>query len=179
MLLVCLLQVTAWHCLEPVSFDLSSADSLREKAHKWLGQLLSVKEAKEPFKVYLLLGEPQNENLRPAFDKAVSILCTGCRWIAKSYAKSVRESFPINSPAKLKSTKKMLSRLPFARQPAVDALPILLNGHGLIHADGFHFLMDATRPNDFNFIRLGCLSQTDGDGQFGLREVAARRHDLA
>ncbi len=63
-----------WHCLEPVSFDLSSADSIREKAHKWLGQLLSVKDTKEPFKVYLLLGEPQQEALRPAFDKAVSIL---------------------------------------------------------------------------------------------------------
>lgn len=63
-----------WHCLEPVSFDLSSADSIREKAHKWLGQLLSVKDAKEHFKVYLLLGEPQQEALRPAFDKAVSIL---------------------------------------------------------------------------------------------------------
>lgn len=63
-----------WNCLEPVSFDLSSADSIREKAHRWLGQLLSVKDAKEPFKVYLLLGEPQQEALRPAFDKAVSIL---------------------------------------------------------------------------------------------------------
>ncbi len=63
-----------WHCLEPVSFDLSSADSIREKAHKWLGQILSVKDAHEPFKVYLLLGEPQQEALRPAFDKAVSIL---------------------------------------------------------------------------------------------------------
>jgi hypothetical protein len=63
-----------WHCLEPVSFDLSSADSIREKAHKWLGQLLSVKDAREPFKVYLLLGEPQQEALRPAFDKAISIL---------------------------------------------------------------------------------------------------------
>jgi len=63
-----------WHCLEPVSFDLSSADSIREKAHKWLGQLLSVKDTREPFKVYLLLGEPQHEALRPAFDKAVSIL---------------------------------------------------------------------------------------------------------
>jgi hypothetical protein len=63
-----------WHCLEPVSFDLSSADSIREKAHKWLGQLLSVKDAREQFKVYLLLGEPQQEALRPAFDRAVSIL---------------------------------------------------------------------------------------------------------
>jgi len=62
-----------WHCLEPVSLDLSSADSIRDKAHKWLGQLLSVKDAPEPFKVYLLLGEPQHEALRPAFDRAVSI----------------------------------------------------------------------------------------------------------
>jgi hypothetical protein len=63
-----------WHCLEPVSFDLSSADSIREKAHRWMGQLLSVKDAREPFKVYLLLGEPQQDALRPAFEKAVSIL---------------------------------------------------------------------------------------------------------
>jgi hypothetical protein len=57
-----------------VSFDLSSADSIREKAHRWLGQLLSVKGARERFKVYLLLGEPQQQTLRAAFDKAVSIL---------------------------------------------------------------------------------------------------------
>jgi hypothetical protein len=63
-----------WHCLEPVSFDLSAAESIRDKAHRWLGQIQSVKDANEPFKVYLLLGEPEQENLRPAFDKAVSIL---------------------------------------------------------------------------------------------------------
>ncbi len=63
-----------WHCLEPVSFDLSSADSIREKAHRWLGQIMSVKDASERFKVYLLLGEPQHEPLRPAFERAVSIL---------------------------------------------------------------------------------------------------------
>ncbi|MGO8675478.1 MAG: hypothetical protein ACLQVX_06370 [Limisphaerales bacterium] len=63
-----------WHCLEPVSLDLSSADSIREKAHRWLGHIVSVKDAREPFKVYLLLGEPQPEALKSAFDKAVSIL---------------------------------------------------------------------------------------------------------
>jgi hypothetical protein len=63
-----------WHCLEPVSFDLSSADSIREKAHRWLGQIMSVKDSKDRFKVYLLLGEPQQEALKPAFAKAVSIL---------------------------------------------------------------------------------------------------------
>ena len=63
-----------WHCLEPVSFDLSSSDSIREKAHRWLGQVSSVQGSRDKFKVYLLLGEPQLESLRPAFDKAVSIL---------------------------------------------------------------------------------------------------------
>ena len=63
-----------WHCLEPVSFDLSSADSIRDKAHRWLGQMSSVKDASEKFKIYLLLGEPQSESLRPAFDRAISIL---------------------------------------------------------------------------------------------------------
>lgn len=63
-----------WHCLEPVSFDLTAAESIREKAHRWLGQMMSVKDAPEQFKVYLLLGQPQQEALKPAFDKAVSIL---------------------------------------------------------------------------------------------------------
>lgn len=63
-----------WHCLEPVSFDLANADSIREKAHKMLGRMLSVKDSKEQFKLYLLLGEPQQESLRPAFDRAITIL---------------------------------------------------------------------------------------------------------
>jgi hypothetical protein len=63
-----------WHCLEPVSLDLSSPDSIKEKAHRWLGQVTSVQKASEQFKVYMLLGEPQQESLRPAFEKAVSIL---------------------------------------------------------------------------------------------------------
>lgn len=63
-----------WHCLEPVSLDLSSPDSIRDKAHRLLGQVTSVQRAKDSFKVYLLLGEPQQEGLRSAFEKAVSIL---------------------------------------------------------------------------------------------------------
>jgi hypothetical protein len=63
-----------WHCLEPLSFDLTAAESIREKAHRWLGQIMSVKDAEDRFKVYLLLGEPQTERLKPAFEKALSIL---------------------------------------------------------------------------------------------------------
>lgn len=63
-----------WHCLEPISFDLAGADSIREKAHKWFGQLASVHGAADPFKVYLLVGAPQQENLQPAFQRAMSML---------------------------------------------------------------------------------------------------------
>jgi hypothetical protein len=63
-----------WHCLAPVSFDLASADSIRDKAHKWLGQLTSVSEAPEEFKLYFLVGAPAAAELRPAFESALSIL---------------------------------------------------------------------------------------------------------
>lgn len=63
-----------WHCLEPVSFDLAAADSIKDKAHRWLGQLASVQGAADSFKVYLLVGAPQQENLQPAFQSAMSIL---------------------------------------------------------------------------------------------------------
>lgn len=65
----------AWHCYEPLSFDLSSATSIKDKAHRWLGQLASVQEdATEDFKVYFLLGKPCDEDLQPAYQQARSIL---------------------------------------------------------------------------------------------------------
>lgn len=65
---------SVWNCLEPLSFDLAAADSIRDKAHRWLGQLASVGGASDRFKVYLLVGAPQQEQLRPAFINAISIL---------------------------------------------------------------------------------------------------------
>ena len=63
-----------WHCLEPISFDLSDVDNIREKAHKWLGQMASIQDAPEKFKLYLLVGEPQQPQLKLAFENALSIL---------------------------------------------------------------------------------------------------------
>jgi hypothetical protein len=63
-----------WHCIQPVSFDLTSADGIREKAHIWLGRMASIKDAREKFMVYLLLGAPQDAALRGAYERAVSIL---------------------------------------------------------------------------------------------------------
>lgn len=64
-----------WHCLEPISFDLSSAASIREKAHKWLGQISSVSDgAKEEFSVYFLTGKPIERDLHEAYEQAIKIL---------------------------------------------------------------------------------------------------------
>lgn len=63
-----------WHCLAPVSFDLASSDSIRDKAHRWLGQLTSVAQTSEAFKLYFLVGEPTQADLRPAYEAALSIL---------------------------------------------------------------------------------------------------------
>lgn len=64
----------SWHCLEPVSFDLMRSDSIREKAHRVLGELTSIREAPERFKVYLLVGKPQTKDMSEAFEKALGIL---------------------------------------------------------------------------------------------------------
>jgi hypothetical protein len=63
-----------WHCLQPVSFDLVRTDSIRDKAHKVLGELTSVRDAQEPLKVYLLVGKPQLDGMNDAFEKALGIL---------------------------------------------------------------------------------------------------------
>lgn len=63
-----------WHCIEPISFDLSASETIREKAHRVLGQITSVVDSSEPFKLYLVLAAPSKQTLRPAFDQAVQIL---------------------------------------------------------------------------------------------------------
>jgi hypothetical protein len=63
-----------WHCLEPISFDLIAPDGIREKAHRYLGQILSVKDAPERFKIYMLIGRPQDGALRQASEAGVRIL---------------------------------------------------------------------------------------------------------
>lgn len=64
----------AWHCYEPLSFDLASDSSIKEKAHKWLGQMASLRGAPDPFQVYFLVGKPTDLNLHDAYYKALSIL---------------------------------------------------------------------------------------------------------
>lgn len=63
-----------WHCMESVSFDLMQPQSIKDKAHNWLGRMTSVQDAAESFKVYYLVGEPQHETSQRAFVQALNVL---------------------------------------------------------------------------------------------------------
>jgi hypothetical protein len=63
-----------WHVYEPVSFDLMHGASILEKANNWVGRATSLNQSSEDFKLHVLLGEPQDDLLRPVFLKAQNIL---------------------------------------------------------------------------------------------------------
>jgi hypothetical protein len=63
-----------WHCLEPFSLDLLDAESIKNKAHRLLGQMYGVREAITNHKLYLMVGEPQLEKCKPASLKALNLL---------------------------------------------------------------------------------------------------------
>jgi hypothetical protein len=63
-----------WHVYEPISFDLIEATSILDKANRWLGRGMSLADSRERFKMYLLLGEPQDHALKSAYAKAQNIL---------------------------------------------------------------------------------------------------------
>lgn len=63
-----------WHCVEPVSFDMAAAESIKDKAHKLLGQITSVNGTAEGFRLYMLVARPDDDALMPAFESALSIL---------------------------------------------------------------------------------------------------------
>ncbi|MGD0481579.1 MAG: DUF3037 domain-containing protein [Terracidiphilus sp.] len=63
-----------WHLFEPVSFDLLDERSILEKASRWLGRTVSLSDSRDPFKLFLLLGEPGDAKLRAAFQRAENLL---------------------------------------------------------------------------------------------------------
>ncbi len=62
-----------WHCIEALSLDLALAESIKDKAHRWLGQIASVQNA-ERFHVHFLVGAPQTPELRESYENALKIL---------------------------------------------------------------------------------------------------------
>src|SRR5262249_44675269 len=53
-----------WHCYQPVSFDLATADGIKTKARQWTGHLTAVRTA-ERFRPYFIVGKPAEETLLP------------------------------------------------------------------------------------------------------------------
>jgi hypothetical protein len=65
-----------YHLYEPVSFDLADSGSILDKANRWLGRATSLADSSESFKLFLLLGGPQDAKLTEAFRRASNILRT-------------------------------------------------------------------------------------------------------
>lgn len=63
-----------WHCMETLSFDLMQPQSIKDKAHAWLGKMTSIKDAGEKFRVCYLVGEPQLAGSKRAFEQALNVL---------------------------------------------------------------------------------------------------------
>jgi hypothetical protein len=63
-----------WHCIEPLSFDLGAADSIRDKAHRCAGEIVGISDSTDNFRVYLIVGRPSDSSLTPAYEKAFGIL---------------------------------------------------------------------------------------------------------
>jgi hypothetical protein len=64
----------AWHCYQPVSFDLTTEDYIRQKAAKWAGHLLALQGTDDDFLPYFFVGKPDNEALLDAYHDAIEIL---------------------------------------------------------------------------------------------------------
>jgi hypothetical protein len=67
----------AWHCYQPLSFDLSTSANIREKAARWTGHMVALAGASEPFKAHFFVGAPSDPQLRDAYDQALEILKLG------------------------------------------------------------------------------------------------------
>ncbi len=63
-----------WHCFEPLSFDLTLPESIKEKAHRWLGQMMGVQDSHEAFRVYFLVGGPHSPELSESYRGALKLL---------------------------------------------------------------------------------------------------------
>ena len=63
-----------WHLMEPVSFDLGSHESITDKAKRLLGQMSLLKSHSSEFRMYFLVGEPEEIEVQEGYQKALQIL---------------------------------------------------------------------------------------------------------
>jgi len=63
------------HAYEPLSFDMAEADSIKDKARRWVGHLSTAQiGATEDFRAHFIAGKPTNSALMPAYNTAIQIL---------------------------------------------------------------------------------------------------------
>ena len=75
----------AWHCFQPLSFDLAGAVGIQDKAARWAGHMYGLQGA-ENFRAYFIVGAPSDPELRSAYDRALAFICE-----APTHPKIVRE----------------------------------------------------------------------------------------
>lgn len=64
-----------WHAYEPVSFDLAGADGIKDKARRWLGNLVAVRDdIPRGCQVHFIVGRPRKPSLSDAYGNALEIL---------------------------------------------------------------------------------------------------------
>lgn len=64
----------AWHCYQPLSFDLASGDSIREKAARWSGHMTGLSKSREEVRPYFVVGAPADPTLDDDYRRAIDLL---------------------------------------------------------------------------------------------------------
>jgi hypothetical protein len=64
----------AWHCYQPLSFDLASGDSIREKAARWSGHMTGLSKSREEVRPYFVVGAPADPALDDDYRRAIDLL---------------------------------------------------------------------------------------------------------
>jgi hypothetical protein len=64
----------AWHLFQPISLDLASPDSIREKVQRWVGAGVGIQSASNVGTLYFLVGKPKSEGLADAYRRGMSLL---------------------------------------------------------------------------------------------------------
>ncbi len=64
----------AWHCYQPLSFDLATGDGIRQKAARWSGHMTGLSKAPEAVRPYFIVGAPSDPNLEVDYRRAIDLL---------------------------------------------------------------------------------------------------------
>ena len=64
----------AWHCYQPLSFDLTTGDGIRQKAARWSGHMTGLSQAPEPVRPYFIVGAPSDPALEVDYRRAIDLL---------------------------------------------------------------------------------------------------------